>query len=89
MIIRNEDIKELLAEIPDGHRHVRMTIRLDDGTNMTFQEATIANIVRAYIGITTHPQTKKIRFVGKRLGARKEGYADWQLLETGIEEHHE
>jgi hypothetical protein len=82
MIIHNEDVKELLAEIPEGHKHVRISVTLNDGTDMTFQEATIANLVRAYIGIKTHPQTTKVRFIGKRLEVRKDGYAEWQLMET-------
>ncbi len=41
MIIRNEDIKELTAEIPEGHKHLRTTIIFRDGTEFVFQEATI------------------------------------------------
>lgn len=81
MIIHNEDIRELIAEIPEGHRHLRTTIFLQDGTEMTFQEATIANLVRAYITIKTHPTTKKVVLKGKQLSERKEGYAEWQLVE--------
>lgn len=81
MIIRNEDIKELTAEIPEGHRHLRTTIKLQDGTELVFQEASVANIVRAYIRVRTHPLTKKVVLKGKKLGERKEGYAEWQLVE--------
>lgn len=81
MIIRNEDIKELIAEIPEGHRHLRTTIRFQDGTELVFQEAAVANIVRAYIRVRTHPLTKKIVLKGKTLAERKEGYAEWQLVE--------
>ncbi len=45
MVIRNEDVKELLVEIPEGHRHIRATIFLQDGTELTLQEATVANLV--------------------------------------------
>ncbi len=55
MLIHNEDIKELTAEIPEGHKHLRTTIVLQDGTEFVFQEATIANLVRAYITVKTHP----------------------------------
>jgi len=51
MLIKNEDIKEVVAEIPDGHKHVRMTIRLQDGQELTFLEASVASIVRAYITV--------------------------------------
>ncbi|MDP3110475.1 MAG: hypothetical protein Q8M71_00040 [Thermodesulfovibrionales bacterium] len=81
MIIRNEDIKELIAEIPEGHRHLSTTIKLQDGAELVFQEAAVANIVRAYIRVRTHPLTKKVVLKGKKLAERKEGYAEWQLVE--------
>jgi len=81
MILRNEDIKELIAEMPEGHKHLRTTIVLQDGTELVFQEATIANLVRAYITVKTHPMIKKVILKGKKLIERKDGYAEWQLLE--------
>ncbi len=81
MIIANEEVKELIAEIPDGHKHLRTTIILQNGTTFTFQEATIANLVRAYITIKTHPQKQTVRLSGRRHADRKEGYAEWQLVE--------
>ncbi len=81
MIIKNEDIKELITEIPEGHKHLRTTIVLQDGTEFVFQEATIANLVRAYITLKTHPTKKKVVLKGKRLVERKDGYAEWQLVE--------
>jgi hypothetical protein len=81
MIVKNEDVKELIAEIPEGHKHLRVTMIFHDGTEMTFQEATIANLVRAYITVKTHPAASKIILKGKRLQCCKEGYAEWQLLE--------
>jgi len=81
MIIKNEDIKELIAEIPEGHKHLRTAIILQDGTEVVFQEATIANLVRAYIKVKTHPTTKKVKLKGKKLIERKDGYAEWQLVE--------
>ena len=53
MVISNEEVKELTAEIPEGHKHVRTTIVLQDGKEFTFQEATVANLVRAYISVKT------------------------------------
>lgn len=81
MNIKNEDVKEMIAEIPEGHKHIRATIIFQDGTEMTFQEATIANLVRAYISIKTHPSMSKTVLRGARLDERKDGYAEWQLLE--------
>jgi hypothetical protein len=81
MIINNEDVKELIAEIPEGHKHLRTTIILNDGTELVFQEATIANLARAYIEVKTHPTTKKVKLKGRKLTETKEGYAEWQLVE--------
>ncbi len=81
MIVANEDVKELIAEIPEGHKHLRTTIVLHDGTSFTFQEATIANLVRAYIAIKTHPRLTKMHLSGEKLDDRKDGYAAWQLTE--------
>jgi hypothetical protein len=81
MILRNEDIKEVIAEIPEGHKHIRTTLILKDGTEHIFQEATIANLVRAYIDIKTHPVKKRVCLVNQHLPERKEGYAEWQLIE--------
>ena len=84
MIIRNEDVKELLVEIPEGHIHIRSTIYLKDGTELTLQEATIANIVRAYINVKTHPTAAGLRLTGKKLQDRKDGFAEWQLVEEQV-----
>ncbi len=81
MHIANEEVKELIAEIPEGHKHLRTTIILHDDTSFTFQEATIANLVRAYIAIKTHPRLARVRLSGRKLDDRKEGYATWQLIE--------
>jgi len=81
VVIHNENIKELIAEIPEGYKHLRTTIVLQDGTEFVLQEATIANLVRAYITVKTHPTIKKVRLEGKKLSERKNSYAEWQLVE--------
>jgi len=81
MIIANEDIKQLKAEVPEGHRHLRVTITFQNGNELTFQEATIANLVRAYVTVKTHPSAMGIILTGKKTEERKEGYAEWQLTE--------
>jgi len=81
MNIRNEDIKEILVEIPEGHRHIRTKITLQDDTELVFQEAAVANITRAYITVKTHPQKEAVKLKGRQLTDKKDGYADWQLLE--------
>jgi len=81
MNIRNEDIKEVLVEIPEGHKHIRTKITLQDDTELVLQEAAIANITRAYITVKTHPQKESVKLKGRELTDKKDGYADWQLLE--------
>jgi hypothetical protein len=80
MLKRNEDVKAVVTEVPEGHKHIRTTITFTDGTDITLQEATVANLVRAYIDVKTHPATARVELRGKRLERRKEGYAEWQLL---------
>ena len=81
MNIKNEDIKEILVEIPEGHKHIRTKITLQDDTELVLQEAAIANITRAYITVKTHPQKESVKLTGRQLTDKKDGYADWQLLE--------
>jgi len=51
---------------------------------MIFQEATMANILRAYVTIKTHPTIKAQELKMNVLGetSQKQGYALHQLLET-------
>lgn len=81
MNIRNEDILELTAEIPEGHKHVRTTLMFEDGRNVIFQEATIANLVRAFLTVKTHPLKNRVTLIGKKIEERKAGYAEYQLVE--------
>ena len=81
MNIKNEDIKEILVEIPEGHQHIRTKITLKDDTELVFQEATIANLTRAYITVKTHPQKESVKLKGRHVTGKKADYADWQLTE--------
>ena len=83
LILANADIVEIEVAPPAGHRHLRTTITLQDGRRIVLQEATVANLVRAYIDIKTHPQKEAVRLVGHEFTVeeRKEGFAGWQLLE--------
>jgi hypothetical protein len=80
-MLRNEDVVEIVAEIPEGHRHLRTTVRLADGSAITFHEATVAAIVRAYVAVTADPLSNGVTLKGRKVPGRKEGYAEWQLLE--------
>jgi hypothetical protein len=77
MIISNEHVREVTLEVPDGHKHLRATITFTYGSEITFQEATIANLVRAYITIKTHPVKNKVTLRGEKIFQRKDGYAEW------------
>ncbi len=81
MKIANEDVSEAFVEVPAGHKHIRTRILLQDGSELIFQEATIANIVRAYITLKTDPSKTAVRMKGRKIGDRKKGYAEWQLIE--------
>jgi hypothetical protein len=83
MVIRNSDIVEVVLAVPEGHTHLRATLRLADGTSLILQEATVANLVRAYVAIVTSPTRRSLRLVGRQVepSQLKEGYAPWQLLE--------
>jgi hypothetical protein len=80
-VLRNEDIAEIVAEIPEGHRHLRTTVRLADGSAITLQEATVAAIVRAYVAVKADPLRNVVTLKGRKVPGRKDGYAEWQLLE--------
>jgi hypothetical protein len=81
LVLRNEDVTRIVAEIPAGHRHLRTTVTLADGSSLTFQEATVAAIVRAYVAVKTHPVRTRVALTGSRQNGCKRGYAEWQLLE--------
>lgn len=82
-VIRNRDIAHVLLGVPEGHKHMRICLELKDGTILVFQEATIANILRAYVHIKTHPTVRARELLLNALESkRKEGYAVYQLLET-------
>jgi hypothetical protein len=80
-LLRNEDVTRVVAEIPQGHRHLRTTVTLADGSSLTFQEATVAAIVRAYVAVKTDPVRERVVLEGRVVEGGKAGYAQWQLLE--------
>lgn len=80
-VVRNEDVTRVVAEIPQGHRHLRTTLTLADGTSITLQEATVAALVRGYVAVKTDPIRERVVLVGTTVARRKAGYAQWQLLE--------
>lgn len=81
IIVRNEDVKRLLMGIPHQHRHLRTILEVKD-RRYILQEAIIANIVRSYITLKTHPTRSGVELVQKRCEKRKQEYARYQLLES-------
>jgi len=82
--IRNEDVNRILVGVPEGHKHLRLSMKLRNGLVLIFQEATIANILRVYTTVKTHPSIRAQELEMRTLTAdlRKDGYAVHQLLET-------
>jgi hypothetical protein len=46
MVLRNDDVTRIVAEIPEGHRHLRSTMIGAVSTTITFEEATLAGNLR-------------------------------------------
>lgn len=82
-VLTNTDIVEISMAAPEGHRHLRTTLTLASGESIVLQEATVANLVRAYVTLKTHPQKQAVRLRGRELddADKKPGFAAWQLLE--------
>ena len=81
LVLRNEEVAGIVVETPEGHKHLRTTLTLADGTTITMQEATVAAIVRAYISIKTDPIRTRVSLSGQVIAERKAGFAEWQLVE--------
>ncbi len=86
-VLRNEDVKRVVAFIPPGHRHVRFAVFLGNEV-LVFQEATINAIVRAFTQVALHPRRRALSLKLRELtkAERKEGYAKWQLIEEELNE---
>ena len=85
VVFRNSDVKKIVAFIPRGHKHIRLYIEFDE-MKIILQEATVAAIVRAYVNIKNHPTRRAYELVSQRLMERKEGYAEYQLIESTRDE---
>jgi len=80
-IVKNSDVKRIIAYIPPKHKHVRLYIEFNN-EKLVFQEATINAILRAYINVAFHPTRKVVELKLKKLTTRKPGYAEYQNIET-------
>ena len=83
LVIRNQDVLRALVGIPEGHQHIRAILFLKQGLVIELQEATLANLVRAYVTIKTHPAVEAVELAQRASASWKPGYAAFQLIETG------
>jgi len=81
-IYPNECVKRIIAFIPPKHIHARFIIELEDQV-IVLHEAAVANLVRAYIDIVTHPTRRAVELVHRAIpkSERKPMYAEHQLVE--------
>jgi hypothetical protein len=79
-VLRNQNICRVIIGVPQGHQHIRTIIETKH-ERLIFQEATIANIVRAYIILKTHPTQLGVELLLKEITG-KEGFTRFQLLES-------
>jgi len=86
-VYSNEDVEEIVAAIPQNHRHIRVLIRFRD-QEIVLQEATVAAITRAYLSILLHPTRRGVvlRKIELNASIRKPGYAEHQLMEVSDSE---
>lgn len=70
--------------VPKGHKHPRVCMKLKNNSAIIFQEATIANILRAYVTIKTHPKitAQELEMHVLDEPSQIQGYALHQLLEV-------
>jgi len=85
-IIRNSEIDSVIFAAPTGHTHLRLAVRLKDGTDIVLQEATVAAIARAYTSVKTHPVRRAVKLVSVTPEGLKDGYARHQLIEADASE---
>lgn len=81
--IANEQIERLLVGVPTGHQHIRAALQLQ-GETLLLQEATIANLCRAYLRVSTEPRpdAQALELRADAGSSRRAGFALHQLLET-------
>lgn len=85
ILLRNEDVERVLIGVPTGHEHLRVVIEAKR-ERIVLHEATIANIVRGFVAVKTHPKLGAIELRKVKVERGKKGFAAFQLLETGREE---
>ncbi len=82
LLLRNREVLRVLVGVPDGHQHLRARVETAAGDVITLQEATLAALARAYLQITTHPTLQAVELRAEAVASRKDGFAEFQLLDT-------
>ncbi len=82
LLLRNREVLRVLVGVPDGHQHLRARVETAAGDVITLQEATLAALARAYLQITTHPTLQAVELRAEAVATRKDGFAEFQLLDT-------
>ncbi len=78
-VFTNYDVERARVGVPEGHRHVRTELVIRDGRRLVFQEATVSNILRAFVTVKTRPDVRCVRLRRRRFDVPE--YAEWQLIE--------
>lgn len=81
-LLCNKDVESAILAVPQGHRHLRLTLTDRAGGTIILQEATVAAIVRAYTTVKTHPVKNAVKLVSVKPEKLKKGYAADQLVEV-------
>ncbi|WP_456482419.1 hypothetical protein [Methanopyrus sp.] len=79
-VFSNYDIVRARVGVPEGHRHVRTEVETRDGRRIVFQEATMSNLLRAFVTVKTRPDVVCVELKRERFDVPE--YAEWQLVET-------
>ncbi len=79
-IFPNESVQRVLIGTPTGHKHLRVVVETSNRI-LLFHEATLANVVRAFVAAKTHPQMEAVELVLKKSQQFRPGFASAQLLE--------
>ncbi len=81
-VFRNYDVEKARVGVPEGHAHVRAEILCRDGRRVVLQEATLSNLLRAFVTVKTHPEVECVEL--ERRKCEVPGYARWQLIESRV-----
>ncbi|WP_088334724.1 hypothetical protein [Methanopyrus sp. KOL6] len=79
-VFSNYDVVRAKVGVPERHRHIRTEIEIRDGRKIVFQEATMSNLLRAFVTVKTRPDVVYVELKRKKFDVPE--YSEWQLVET-------